>query len=120
MITIDRYYGRTYHPRTYNCAHFVCDVWQDCTGQNLRETLQGFLCAPYNRRPALSRLRALRVLGAPVNPCMVLLQGQRGDVHIGVWWSGRILHLAHRAGVQYQPLEVVRIGFRRVRFLTCR
>jgi hypothetical protein len=116
---IDKYFGRTYHPRLYNCAHFVCDVWGDLYGPDMENALRAFLCAPSKRKAVLSDLRALRVLEQPEDPCVVLFRRPRLPTHVGLWLGGRVLHL-HERGVHYQPLEVVRMGYKTVRFLTCK
>jgi hypothetical protein len=115
---IDKYLDRRYHARLYNCAHFACEVWGDICGPELERALRAFLCAPSKRKTVLSDLRKLRVLDEPEEPCIVLLQAPKMPAHCGVWLQGRVLHLRER-GVEYQRLEVVRLGFKKVRFVTC-
>ncbi len=117
-MTVDKYLGRTYHAREYNCAHLVCEVGEELHGPKLGEMLRGFLCAPSKRKPKLSDLKLGRWLKQPESPCVVLFQANDKTTHVGLFYRNRVLHI-NSTGVQYQPLEVVRIGFTKVRFFTC-
>jgi hypothetical protein len=119
MHSVDQYFGRRYKASTYNCAHFVCDVWRDIKGEEFSEALAAMLCARHQRRAVLSDLKRIRFLDKPESPCVVLLQAKRRPTHVGVWIRGAVLHIQERQDVQFQSLDVVRIGFERVRFLTC-
>lgn len=118
-MSIDRYLDRQYDAQRYNCAHLVCEVWADLKGESMAQTLRGFLCGPAHREARISDLRKIRLLERPETPCVVLLQSPRQPPHVGVWIRGRVLHLPERGSAQFQPLDVVRIGFRSVRFFTC-
>jgi hypothetical protein len=76
------------------------------------------LCAPTQRKVAKEDLRHGRLLKAPVDPCVVLMQRQ-AETHVGVYLRGRVLHIYERGGVQFQPLCVATLGFPKVRFFTC-
>lgn len=118
-MSIDRYMTRRHDPRTYNCAHFVCEVWSDLRNPEIANILRGFLCGPTKRIARKSDLYGVRLLDKPEDPCLVLMQRPRSPPHVGVWLRGRVLHLQEKVGVQYQPIEVVSIGFKKVRFFTC-
>lgn len=118
-MSVDRYLDRQYDARHYNCAHLVCEVWSDIKGEAMAEMLRGFLCGPAQRQAKASDLRRIRFLGRPESPCVVLMQSPGQPPHVGVWIRGRVLHLPEKGTAQYQPLDVVRIGFRQVRFFTC-
>lgn len=117
-MSVDKYFSKRYHRSNYNCAHFVCDVFEDLRGASVSEVLRAFLCAPKNRKPSKRDLLKAIVLENPVSPCVVLMQ-RRDETHVGVYLRGRVLHILERGGVQFQPLEVATLGFTKVRFFTC-
>lgn len=115
-MSIDKFFARRYNSKTYNCAHFVAEVWQELTGQDLQELLHGFLCGPTTRQVSLSDLRAVRLLERPAHRCLVAATAPaHHEAHVGVWLSGKVLHLTNHS-VQYQPLDVFSLGFTRIRF----
>lgn len=117
-MSVDQYFNREYDIRKYNCAHLVCEAWKDLTGFDLAGVLRGFLSGAKDRRTILSDLRKMRQLDEPVDPCIVLMQQGRNAPHVGLYVRGRVLHIREQ-GVHFQPLDVVSIGFPKVRFYTC-
>lgn len=117
---IDKYFNRIYNAANYNCAHLVCEYWGDRFGSDMREVLSAYLTSQDNRRSIFSVLKNIVLLDAPINPCVVLFQASKRATHVGVWHNGKVLHIGPKQGVQYQPLEVVRLGFSRTRFFTCK
>lgn len=109
---------RRYDAKEYNCAHFVCDVWKDLKGESIAEVMRGFLCGRTSRAAILSDLKKVSLLEKPTDLCLVFFQGIRGKNHVGVWFKKKVLHI-EPGGVKYQPLEVVSIGFKKVRFFVC-
>lgn len=118
-MSIDKYFGRRYNRSKYNCAHFVCEVWADLKGNQLADALREMLCPPSARRVVLSDLRAVRFLKSPEDPCVVYMTSRLNAPHVGIWIRGKVLHIVDNQGVQYQPLDVASLGFKRVRFLAC-
>lgn len=118
-MSIDKYFNRRYSAKNYNCAHLVCEVWQDLTGVDISHSMSGFLCAPTARTVPRERLRVFRVVPKPVTPCIVFMQRLRSPPHVGIWVRGRVLHILENSKVQYQPLDVVTRGFKKVRFVVC-
>lgn len=114
-MSVDCYLKKRFSAANYNCAHFVAEVWEDLTGQNVRETLAGFLCRPSTRYTSPSALSRVRLLDHPCEPCIVFFQGAHSDTHVGVWIRGKVLHLL-KTSVQYVPLEVAAYGYNRIRF----
>jgi hypothetical protein len=109
---------RVYNAATYNCAHFVCEVWRGETGRDIDETLHGVLLPPRARRLRLGDVhRVVEVLERPESPCLVLMRN-KWESHIGVFLRGRVLHLLQN-GVQFQPLPIATLGFNKVRFFRC-
>lgn len=117
-MSLDKFFFKTYNRKYYNCAHLTCDVWQELTGQDLRDAFRGFLNGRGETRAILKDLRRFRKLDAPVSPCIVLFQSSRMAPHVGVFVRGKVLHIQPR-GVEYQPVEVVAVGFKHTRFYTC-
>jgi hypothetical protein len=117
--SVDPYLSRVYNHATYNCAHLVCDVWEDMTARDIRPALVGLLTGIGKRESILQHLRIFKNVPEPVEPCIVLLQSPRTPPHVGIYLRGRVLHIIPR-GVEFQYLEVVRAMFKTVRFYTCR
>jgi len=115
---IDKYLNRTYNERSYNCAHFVCEVWAELKNPEIADILASFLCATYERKALLSLRHRINILSKPIEPCIICLQAKGLPAHVGIWWHGKILHI-NRKGVYYQPLEIVRLGFQQIRFFVC-
>lgn len=114
-MSIDEFFHKCYNRQSYNCAHFVCDVWMRVTGVSIDRTLEGFLHPPSARRADPALRRAFVRLGQPVSPCIVLMQRAKSAPHVGVYLNGRVLHI-HEHGVEFQPVDVASRGFDRVRF----
>lgn len=117
-MSVDKFLNKSYDASKYNCAHLVAEAWKDETGVDIAHTLAGFLLPPADRRVILSECRHFTPIPAPVSPCIVLMQQRRRAPHVGIFLRGRVLHIK-RSGVEFQPLDVVKIGFSRVRFYTC-
>lgn len=114
----DKYFGRKYGRRSYNCARFACDVWRDLTGQDLSDALQGMMAGRGDARAVVSQLRQFARLEAPVDPCLALFQFHRESPHVGVFVRGKVLHIT-AGGVQYQPVCVIGLGAKKVGFYAC-
>lgn len=117
-MSLDVYFNRSYNVNSYNCAHFVCEVWKGLQGEEIAEKLKGFLCARHDRFASVEELRCVRFLGKPVSPCLVLFQASASTTHVGIWYKGKVLDIGPR-GVRYMPLEVASLGYKRVRFFKC-
>lgn len=118
MSSIDKYFGAKYHPRKYNCAHFVADVWKDLTGIDASIPLGSFLTSKSERDAWKFGRRQFQPIKEPQDPCIALFKAPRIQAHIGIYIRGKILHLFHR-GVEYQPIEVVGFDYPIRRFYLC-
>lgn len=118
MISVDRYFSRTYNRKSYNCAHLVCEAWKDMTGQDISGALRGFLNGRGEGRAILNDLRRFKRLTEPQSPCIVLFHATKQAPHVGIYIRGRVLHIQSR-GVEFQPLDVVSLGFKRTGFYLC-
>ena len=115
----DDYFNRVYDRDTYNCAHLVCEVWQDITGDNLSEALQGFLLPFKDRTATMSLKNKFKRSKELVDPCIVLMTFRGREPHVGIYTKGKVLHI-REIGVHYQPLSMASFGFSDRRFYTCR
>lgn len=115
-MTLDALLDRTFDIERYNCTHYVCDAFRELTGDDaLTAILRGFLAGPQAQEIRRGDLRALRRLPAPRDHCIVLLQRPGRAPHVGIFTAGRIAHMT-AAGPALEPLDVVRIGFKKVKF----
>lgn len=115
-MSLDRFFHRTYSTSEYNCAHFVVEVWRELTGQDVRDAMSGFLYAPRDRRVVKSRLAGVRFLERPVSPCFVYMQRRGCAPHVGIFKDDRVIHITAESNVQFVPLDIATLGFKRVRF----
>lgn len=118
-MNMDHYFNRKYNASDYNCAHFACEVWEGLCGKQFTDALKFLLCGPSKRRAVLADLKSINIMREPQDPCIVYLKAPLRAPHVGVWIRGKVFHITKEWGVQYQPLDVVSFGFKRVRFLTC-
>lgn len=114
-MSIDHFFTRQYHEGTYNCAHFVAEVWQWLTGGDIRDHLDGFLLPPAKRFVKTEIRRRFVRLEKPRSPCIVLMHRTKGSAHVGLFLNGKVLHI-EKPGVRFQPVDVATIGFRTHRF----
>ena len=99
----------------YNCAHFLCDAWEQETGESIRSLLDGFL-APRHLRKADSTLgHRMYRLTAPSDPCIVLWRRKGQAPHVGLYVRRAVLHLTDH-GAMRQPLDLASIGYFPPRF----
>lgn len=113
VFSCDKYLGRQFSLDAYNCWDFVREVWKDLRSQDLLEVLD------WSRFSIQQAQGEFTLLQSPVDPCIVLLQGVSALPHVGVFYSGYVLHL-RPTGALYESLELARIGFHTVRFYKTR
>lgn len=114
-MNIDKYLGKTFNYRHYNCYHFVRDVWLELTGVDLGEQAPETLSVESYTEKALQVANTLQRLDRPTDPSIVLLQRSRIEPHIGVYVGGKVLHLT-RTGAYYMSLNQVTPGYPTVSF----
>lgn len=118
-MNVDIYFGRRYDSTSYNCGHFVCDVWRDITGQDIRAPMGGFLAGPGKRQAIRADLKVFKRLEGPSSPSIVLFQGFRQPPHVGIYWRGRVLHISKEYGVRFDRIEFAGAGAKKTSFYTC-
>lgn len=109
-MNFDSLMSKTYNKSSYNCAHFVCDVFDYLGMREARKSLEGYICS--NR---IAHRGVLRRLSSPVGICLVLFQAPCSISHVGVYIDGKILHLTE-SGVSYTSIDVASIGYNKMRF----
>lgn len=110
-MSIDVFYHRKYNKNTYNCAHFVCEVWKHLTGQCMSSRVPGLLTPAADRHVSFGMMRGLERLAGPRSPCIVVMTRPRFPPHVGIFLNGRVFHI-QETGVEYQPIEIASIGFK--------
>jgi hypothetical protein len=116
MPSIDPFLSRIPKPG-YNCLDFTREVWSALFEGDVRARLDA-LCAGVhdaNGRIVLSGVKGFTRLEKPTSPCFVVMQRNKVQPHIGIFYQGRILHLMDR-GVEFQPLQVARRYFTKIGF----
>ena len=114
-MSIDQFFNKKYNADTYNCAHFVCEVWEHLYGEDIRYKLLPLL-RPVKERNAPFELRKNFIrLREPEEPCIVLMHRRRCDAHVGLYIYGKLLHI-NDIRVELAPLKIATIGFDSVGF----
>ena len=117
-MSIDPFFNRVYDKSKYNCAHFVAEVWQHLTGDDIHDFLKGFLLPPRERYVKSGVRHNFEKLGKPTSPCIVLMRKPCLAPHVGLFYQGRVFHI-NEMGVQFQPLNVATRGFTKLSFYKC-
>jgi hypothetical protein len=106
-----------YDEENYNCLHFFTEVWERLTGEPVAERFAGLLGGDLQARSVTrANLTTLTPLKAPESPCMAILRRPRITPHVGIYLERRILHIQPRLGVQFQPVEIAALGFKKVSY----
>lgn len=117
-MSIDAFFHRSYNRETYNCAHFVCDVWESVTGERIDHRIDGLLKPSSSRHADFGLRRRFRKLVQPESPCIVLMHRKGNAPHVGIFVRGKVMHI-HELGVEFQPVDVASRGFNKIGFYTC-
>jgi hypothetical protein len=117
MPSIDPLLSRT-PMAAYNCLGFVAEAWEHLVGGlDVMERLHALNAGIHaeNGHVVLSTVRGFRKLAKPESPCFVVMQRNKTQPHIGVFYNGRILHMKEN-GVEYRPLQVAQRYFTKIGF----
>jgi len=112
-VTVDKWLGKKYDAKNYDCLDWVCDVWLDETGEDLRARLEKFLGHDRKVTPAIRK--GFKRLKKPSSPCIVVMTRKGIDPHIGVFLRGKLGHL-HSTGPEFLPVDLASRGFTSVTF----
>lgn len=114
-MNVDKYFTREYNKDSYNCAHFVCEIWSDLYGVDLSEKLLPLLKRKSQRHVTPKLRRDFIRLESAVEPCIVLFHRRYCDPHVGIYINGGVLHLTE-IRVELVPLKIAMLSFDTVRF----
>lgn len=117
-MSLDAFFNRVYNKESYNCAHFVCDVWESITGNSIDHKLECFLVPSASRHAGFSLRKEFRKLKHPESPCIVLMQRKGNAPHVGLFVRGKVIHI-HETGVEFQPVDVASRGFSKIGYYAC-
>lgn len=120
-IVVDKYLGREFHWKNYNCWDFLRDVWLDHCGVDLgNRTPEVLTQETLKRMFAMQEFdvdgKLVHRIDEPEDPCIVMLVRPNVLSHVGVFVRGKLLHLQPRGNVIHQDLAVASLGFKEVRF----
>lgn len=104
---LEHFMFKEYHERDYNCAHFVAEVWEHITGNDITEDLQGFLLPVGERKIYRDKLRNFKRLDRPKSPSIAVFRGGLSEPHAGIYIDGKIFHIK-KAGVFYQNVGLAK------------
>lgn len=102
-MNIDQFLDREYDCESYNCGHFVVEVYKELTGIDLKNICSAFLSS--NLEWYSKELKFRTRLDKPVSPCLAMIKGNWQIPHVGIYIDGKILHLNDQ-GSSLDPLEV--------------
>lgn len=120
MIEVDKYLGREFNLRTYNCWDFIRDVWKDHCGVDLgsrtpNPATAAAMVAAFQNCQFDVEGQVVKRIEEPEDPCLVMLIRPKVMSHVGVFVRGKLLHLAWGSNVRHQPLDEV-LGFSEIRW----
>ena len=121
MIVVDKYLGREFHWKRYNCWDFIRDVWKDHCGVDLgkrdpADWTRTALAEAFRQQQFDVEGKLVTRIPEPEDPCLVMFVRPNVLSHVGIWVRGRVLHLQPRGNVILQPLSEVAIGFTEIRW----
>lgn len=99
----------------YNCAHFLCDAWEQENGEDIREVMGCFLATRQGRTADSRLVHGLQRLPGPIAPCIVLWRRRGAAPHVGLYSRRTVLHLTDSGPIR-QLLAVASIGYTSTRF----
>lgn len=108
-MNIDRFLDRKYNVDSYNCGHYVAEVYRELGGRNIDHICKAFY--EEGRDKFLEALRDLQRLESPESPCLALMKTPNCEQHAGVFIEGRILHLSHD-GAKLEELNLIKLHYR--------
>lgn len=115
-MSLDKFFNKKYDRKTYNCGHFACDVWEDITGESIRDKMTPIIeCVDTDNMPIRAKNQFVK-LQRPESPCIVLMKSIRSELHVGVYNNGNMIHIREDSVVENLPLPVSTRFYTKVRF----
>lgn len=112
-MSVNKFFSKKYDDESYNCLHFLREVWLEFVGEDLGPRLTTLLDA--KRQLKLAHARAFKRLSAPVSPCIMVMTQLGRDPHVGMYLNGKILHI-RKAGVEFLPPVLACRGATSIRY----
>ncbi len=98
MSVIAEFLAKPYDQATYNCSHFVAELWERITGQSI----EGFADP---RKGRVEVRRRMQPSNGQAVPALVIFKSKSGPNHAGVMYQpGYIIHNTQR-GVFIEPVR---------------
>ena len=114
-MTLDELITKQYDKDTYNCAHFVCDVWRVWYGDQLAHTLECFLLSHYDRYADPSIRRQFKLLKNGdwfEKGDIAVLHQTKGNPHVAVFSQEGFMQIT-KYGVNILNWDMLQLGFHR-------
>lgn len=92
-MNVDKYLAKRYSEHEYNCGHFVVELWQDITGEDISD-LVGLFRDALAHSTFLTRIRGRQKLERPETPCVAIMQSHVPHAGI-VIGSNELIHITH-------------------------
>jgi hypothetical protein len=119
MFTVDKYLKKPFDIVNYNCWDFIRDVLIDLKGVDVDCRTPNPPTREAMRVAFATQENQFKRLGKPEDGCIVLFSRPKSTPHVGVFYKGKVLHL-EKNGAHYQPLDIVKLGFKNIRYYECK
>lgn len=103
-MNFDDLLTKEYDATNYNCGHFVAEVYQRLTGENISQ-----ICQSFNKRPFDEFLQLIKKrikLKVAKSPCVAIMKKEGLVPHAGIFLNNRILHI-DADGVKFSDLSFI-------------
>lgn len=112
-MSIDVLLDREHDRDSYNCLHYAGDCWLYLTGD---ERLSRVREHGLSRQGLVGLFRGMKRSRRPTeDPSIALMDTMDGQLHIGVCWRRRLLHI-NEAGCQFLRIEALEAMYKNMRF----
>lgn len=105
MMNINEFFSRKYDATFYNCGHFVIEVWEFLTGEDIS------LCATSFQTRNIKDYRDYHIqrqrIKKPNDPCLVVMRSVDAVPHVGIFVEGRVLHIGED-GVRFDRIPFLK------------
>lgn len=112
-MSIDFLLDREYDRKSYNCLHFAAEAWEYLTGDARLKQVKEH---DFRVGKMVQMFRGMRRQPSPTEaPSLVLMDAPDGELHIGVCFRRRLLHI-NEDGAQFFLVEAMTAMYRNMRF----
>lgn len=114
--SLDDFMGLSYHEISYNCSHFVRDLWLHLTGCDISDLVGAWNSG--NLATAMVSRKNLILLNQIEEPCIAMFQCPKEVPHVGVIIEGRVFHMTPD-GPRLHNLDFVSNQYKSTKFYQC-